>query len=133
MRDPMTLTRFQQLADAYGGVVARWPEDERDAAMAMAAHPAAHDILDAASALDDTLDTWRVAPPTHRLRDHLIAGAPVPRGTIVRRARLWWSGVGIAAALAGATAGTAAVAIATPVDAPSDSATSFGDLAGSET
>ena len=62
-----------------------------------------------------------------------IVSAAAPTEKLITRARLWWSGVGIAAALAGATAGTAAVAIAAPVDAMSDSATSFGDVAGLET
>lgn len=133
MRDQLTLTRFQELANAYGGVVARWPEQHRDAAMALAAHPAARDILDAACALDGALDTWRVPSSSPRLRDRVIARAPVPTRRIMTKARLWWSGIGLAAALAGATAGTAAVAFATPIDATSDSATSFGDVAGSET
>lgn len=133
MRELMTLARFQELADAYGGVVARWPEDYRDAARAMASQSAARDILENASALDDALDTWRVPSPPSLLRDQVIAAAPAPVDRFMTRARLWWSGVGIAAALAGATAGTAAVAIATPTDATSDSGTSFGDVAGSET
>ncbi|TPG46521.1 hypothetical protein [Sphingomonas glacialis] len=133
MRDQLTLARFQELADAYGGVVARWPEQHRDAAMALAAHPAAREILDAASALDGALDAWRVASPSLLLRDGVIAGAPVPTRKIMTKARLWWSGIGLAAALAGATAGTAAVAFAAPIEAASDSATSFGDVAGSET
>jgi len=51
---------------------------------------------------------------------------------LAARAKLWWSGVGIAAALAGAAAGTAAVATAAPVDATPESSTSFGDIAGQE-
>jgi len=133
MREPLTLARFQELADAYGAVVARWPEQYRDAAMAMASHLAGRAILEQASALDDALDTWRVAPPGQSLRDRVVRSAPAPAGKIMIRARLWWSGVGLAAALAGATAGTAAVAIAAPVDAMADSGTSFGDVTGSET
>jgi len=133
MREPLTLARFEELADAYGGVISRWPEEHRDAAMGLAAHPAARDILETASALDGALDAWRVASPSHLLRDRVLVGAPLPKRRIITRGRLWWSGVGVAAALAGATAGTAAVAIAAPSDATSDSATSFGDVAGSET
>jgi hypothetical protein len=133
MTEPLTLARFQTLADAYGGVVARWPEEYRKAAAAMASDPDARDILDHALALDGALDAWRVAPPSRALREQVIAGAPVRAERFVMRARLWWSGVGVAAALAGATAGTAAVAIVAPVDAVSDSGTSFGDVAGSET
>lgn len=133
MPEPLTLALFQELADAYGGVVARWPEQHREAAIAMASQPGAREILSSASLLDEALDVWRVAAPASSLRDRVIRSAPVTTGKIVTRARLWWSGVGIAAALAGATAGTAAVAIASPIDASSDSATSFGDVAGAET
>ena len=133
MSEPLTLARFQQLAEAYGGVIARWPERYRDAAEAMASNPAVRRILADASLLDEALDAWQVAAPSASLRQRVIDGAPAPTGRIVTRARLWWSGIGIAAALAGATAGTAAVAIASPVDVASDNATSFGDVAGSET
>ena len=133
MPEPLTLARFQELADAYGGVVARWPEQHREVAMAMASQPNARAILAGASFLDDALDGWRVSAPTPSLRDHVVRSAPAPKRKIVTRARLWWSGVGIAAALAGATAGTAAVAIASPTDTASDNTTSFGDIAGSET
>lgn len=133
MPEPLTLARFQELADAYGGVVTRWPEQHREAAMAMASQPRARAILSGASLLDEALDLWQMAAPASSLQDRVIRSAPAPTKKIVARARLWWSGVGIAAALAGATAGTAAVAIASPIDALSDSATSFGDVAGPET
>ncbi|QBM75975.1 hypothetical protein E2E30_09505 [Sphingomonas sp. AAP5] len=132
MREPLTLARFQELADAYGGVIARWPEEHRDAAMALAVQPAARHVLADAFALDAELDTWRVSPAALSLRARVIADAPAPTRKIAGRAKLWWSGVGIAAALAGATAGTAAVAFVAPPDTPSDSGTSFGDVAGSE-
>ncbi len=133
MSEPLTLARFRELAEAYGGVVARWPDRYRGAAEAMASDPAARRILADASLLDEALDAWQVAAPSALLRQRVIDGAPAPTGRIVTRARLWWSGIGIAAALAGATAGTAAVAIASPVDVASDNATSFGDVGGSET
>lgn len=133
MTEPLTVARFQELAEAYGGVVARWPEQYRGVATAMASRPDARDILERASALDGVLDTWRVQPSARSLHERVIATAPVPSKKFMARARLWWSGAGLVAALAGATAGTAAVAIAAPVDAISDSGTSFGDVAGSET
>ena len=133
MPEPLTLARFQELADAYGGVVARWPEQHRKAAMAIASQPGTREILFGASSLDEALDVWGVAAPTPSLRDRVIGSAPAPTVKIGTRARLWWSGVGIAAALAGATAGTAAVAIVSPIDVASDSATSFGDVGGPET
>lgn len=127
MIEPMTLERFEALADAYGGVVARWPEAERAAAMQIAAKPEASAILARALALDEALDAWTVPPVSAGLRARVLGAAPVPSRDLVRRARLWWSGIGIAAALAGAAAGTAAVAMVPPIDA-SGGTTSFGDV-----
>ena len=126
MTEPMTLDRFRELADAYGGVVARWPRSERDAAMQLALQPAAIAILAEASALDDALDAWAVPAPNLALRDRVAGGAPRVAQGIAMRARLWWSGVGIGAALAGALAGLAAVAMVPTGDAAPDNATSFG-------
>ncbi|MFC3581969.1 hypothetical protein [Sphingomonas hylomeconis] len=134
MTTPLPLPRFQELADAYGGVIARWPAAVRDAARVTAMHPVAAAILAQALLLDETLDAWQLAAPPARLRDAVLARAPdrTPDRTIVRSARLWWSGVGIAATLAGATAGIAAVAMLGPIDAPSDAVTSFGDIGAQE-
>jgi hypothetical protein len=132
MTDPLSLERFRDLADAYGSAVARWPEPYRDAAMRLASTPAAKDILAQASALDEALDTWRVPPPAIGLGDRLLADAPRPSGSFAVRAKLWWSGIGIAAALSGAVAGAAVVAMVAPIEAASDSGTSFGDVAAQE-
>ena len=128
MNDPMTPERFEELADAYGGVVARWPASVRDAAMRVAAQPAGTAVLARASALDAALDAWVVPAVPGTLRDRVLAGVPAPARAIGRPARLWWSGAGIAAALAGAVAGTAAVALVPPVDVSSGGTTSFGDI-----
>jgi hypothetical protein len=128
MSEPLPLARFRELADAYGGVIARWPEAHRDAAMHLARLPEAQRMLADASALDAALDRWRVPVPSIALQRRVLAGAAVRGSRFVRRARLWWSGIGIAAALGGAVAGSAAVAMIVPIDA-SDSATSFGDVA----
>ena len=127
----LPLDRFRELAEAYGGVVARWPHEYRDAAMRTATRPAGQAILSQACALDATLDTWQMPAPAAALRARVLLGAPAPGRDFVRRVRLWWSGIGLAAALAGALAG-AAVAIVAPIEAPSDSATSFGDVAALE-
>jgi hypothetical protein len=132
MTDPLSLERFRDLADAYGGVIARWPEQHRAAAMQMARTPNAAEILAQASMLDETLDAWRVSPPTPELECRLSASAPVPGRRFATRARLWWSGIGVAAALSGAVAGAAAVAVLAPIELPSDSGTSFGDVAAQE-
>ncbi len=129
MTDRLSLDRFQELAAAYGGVISRWPEQVRDAARQMASEPAAGQILAQALALDERLDAWRVPSATDHLRDRVLSDAPAQGRGFALRARLWWSGVGVAAALAGAVAGAATVAFVAPVEAPSDSATAFGDLA----
>lgn len=130
MTDPLTPARFIALAEAYGSVVARWPEEVREQAMAMARLPAMQDILAEAGWLDGHLDLWRVTAPSSMLRDRILKSRPV---TWSRRARLWWSGIGIATALAGAVAGSVAASAALPGDhAPSDDATAFGDISQQE-
>ncbi len=127
MSDPLTPVRFAELAEAYGGGVARWPEAVRAQAMVMAQEPPMQAILAEADWLDARLDAWRVAAPSGALRGRIVASRRV---TLVRRARWWWSGIGMATALAGAVAGSAGVAVAMPYDhGMADEATIFGDLA----
>lgn len=99
----LTRERFEALAEAYGGEIARWPLAERDAAaMLMAAEPAyAQGVLAAASGLDAALDVWSSLPASGPLRDRLIASAPTAR----RRRRalthwLWRAGLGAGLAAA---------------------------------
>lgn len=125
MTASLSLQRFEELADAYGGVIARWPDQYRDAAALTAQEAAAIAILARALALDATLDAWPLQGPSARLRD--AVSARVPGRPAVRRISLWWSGIGLAAALAGATAGITTVARLAPNDLSSDGATAFGD------
>lgn len=129
MTEPLTIGRFRALAHAYGGVVARWPEPYRGDAALLSRHPEAAAILAEATALDGLLDEWRVPAPQRALADRIAATGPAGRS--FGRARLWWSAIGIATALAGAAAGTAAAAIAAPAEASAGS-TSFGDVAAPE-
>jgi hypothetical protein len=130
MNNALTPTRFAELAQAYGSVVARWPEAVRAEAMVMAQDPAMQAILAEAEWLDARLDAWRVPAPSAALRDRIVASRRV---ALARRARLWWSGIGIATALAGAVAGSAGVAVAMPADhAIADEATAFGDITAQE-
>lgn len=131
MTERLSLEHFQALADAYGGATTRWPEAYRDAALRMARDPAARSILAEASILDERLDAWRVPEPAAALRECVLAAAPARARSFTIRPRLWWSGLGIAAALAGAAAGSAAVAMVAPIDATGGS-TSFGDVTGQE-
>jgi hypothetical protein len=101
----MTPERFDALAEAYGGDVARWPEGEREAAaMFMATDPArAQAVLAAAQALDQRLDAWAALRVTPDFADAVLAGAPKPR------AGSWWRGW---LAPAGMGAGLAAACVA---------------------
>lgn len=85
--------------------------------------------------LDELLAAYSVPPPSAALRRRIVASAPAPV-LIWNRARLWWSGLGLAGiGLTGALAGAAAIAIvpaAMPYGAgpswPTYEATAFGDL-----
>jgi hypothetical protein len=126
MTDRLTHARFAELADAYGGVIARWPEEVRADAMAMAALPEMQALLTQADWLDVQLYDWRVPATSAALRDRISASRWIP---LSRRARLWWSGLGIAAALAGAAAGSVAASAAVPFDhGLADDTTAFGDV-----
>lgn len=101
----MTRERFEALAEAHGGAIARWPDDTRLAAEAfVAAEPrAARAILARAENLDAALDAWRPPQPSHALRERVIAAAP----KAIRRAIRWTWVIG-ASAGAGLCAATAA-------------------------
>ncbi|MFS0771123.1 hypothetical protein [Sphingomonas sp. 1P08PE] len=131
MTEPLGLDRFRALADAYGGVVARWPESCRDEAVRLGRMPEGEAILARASVLDMTLDEWTVAAPSTTLSAHIEARGSIAVVSMRSRLRWWWSGMGIAATLAGAVAGTAAVAMVAPADVVASS-TSFGDIAGTD-
>jgi hypothetical protein len=128
MIQPLTFERFQELADVYGGVIARWPDAVREEARIMALEPRCAALLASASALDQALDSWAVEPASPAARERAVAALPASRRGLGVRARLWWAGLGLAAALAGAAAGAATVAILPPMDAPPGGATSFGDV-----
>lgn len=130
--DTLSLDRFQALADAYGGVVARWPANVRDQAMQRAKEPAFAQVLENALVLDEMLDSWIVPPAPQTLAQTITARAPTRRR--IRAGRwFWWPGVGLATALAGAGAGVVAAAIVAPTQiVSSDSATAFGDVGSQE-
>jgi hypothetical protein len=105
--------RFQELADAFSGDIARWPEAEQPAAMAFVAmDPAATAaILAEAAALDRLLAASPNPTPSLALREAIAATAPRPRSRPRMSRR--WAGLGLAAAsVAGILAGVAAAPIA---------------------
>jgi len=100
----MTHERFEVLADAYGGDVARWPAAERDAATLLIAREPefARAVLAGAGDLDGLLETWTLAAVSHVLRDRVIASAPPARRDWSLRA--WFMRAGVGAGLAAACA-----------------------------
>ena len=114
----MDLTRFEALVAAYGATPNRWPEEERAAAEAFArADPRAAALLAKADAIDTLLFAHRVAEPSRTLRAMVIEAAPRKR-RLTGRARLWWTGIGIAlAGASGMLAGSAATAALEPISA----------------
>lgn len=131
MSDHLDMARFRTLSEAYGGAVARWPEEYRAAAHYLAKSMEGAVILEQASALDQRLDSWRAPTSSAELAASIAAGAPTSAIDMRNRLRWWWSGIGVAATLAGAAAGAAAVTIVVPIDVSAGS-TSFGDVAGSD-
>ncbi len=128
---PLTPARFATLADIYGGAIARWPEAIRaDARHLAASDPQMRAILAKADRLDALLNGWRVPLPSAALRQSIEKSR---RDSLSRRARLWWTGLGLAAALAGAATGTIATAATIRHGhAPATESTLFGDIAWQE-
>ena len=125
MSEPLTIDRFRALADAYGGVIARWPGNVAEEALRLSNTPEGGAALAEALVLDEMLDLWSVPPPSAVLAKRISLGTPRP--SLARSAKLWWSAVGLAAALSGATAGVAATLVVSPAN-QADSMTVFGDL-----
>jgi hypothetical protein len=101
----MTFERFQWLAEAWGGAIARWPADTQDAAYAfMAASPDQADaVLAEARRTDALMDQAAPLAPSMALRDRILAAAPTApreRGALWR----WMTGASVGAGLAAATA-----------------------------
>jgi len=98
----LTHERFEALAEAFGGEIARWPVADRDAAaLLMAAEPAyAQGVLAAAGRLDAALDAWAAAPVPVALRERLIASAPGARARPALIPWLWRAGLGASLAAA---------------------------------
>ncbi len=104
----LTVERFADLAEIYGGDVARWPEAEREIARALlAAEPVGLEaVLADAARLDRLLDLAPAQSADAALLGRLIAAAPRPASTVQR----WLAGAGAAlglgvAALAGVAVG----------------------------
>jgi hypothetical protein len=99
----MTHARFEELADAYGADVSRWPAEARDAAAVLMAEKPAFtgEALARAAALDAALASWRPVPASGDLAERIAAGAPRPRRG---RWPAWLSPAALGAGLAAACA-----------------------------
>lgn len=77
----MDIQRFEQLSEAFGGDVRRWPQAEREQAQAvMTARPAATAaLLGAAGGLDAALGASRPPVVSAALREAILMSAPKPR------------------------------------------------------
>jgi hypothetical protein len=138
----MTPERFAEIVGTYGSRSSRWPEAERDAALAfMQGHPdAARKLRAEASLLDGLLDSSVVPPPSRELHQAILQAAAFrhaapalkvpafktigrerPKATLWQRAGFWGRGAGIVGiGLAGALAGAMTLAIVVPMIGPAD-------------
>ena len=130
----LTLERFQYLADAYGGDIARWPSAERDGALSLVRNEAAvaAPILAEAAQLDSWLDASPNPAPSAALTAAVIASAPRARRPAFGRR---WAAIGLGASLAAATVagvlvGTVAAPVATAHIQTADSANEAARLLG---
>ena len=77
---PMTMSRFREIVESYGGDPDRWPAEERAAATTLASRPEGRALLDRAAGLDGLLDTAPIpAPASQALVDRLLAAAEPDR------------------------------------------------------
>lgn len=81
----MNIKRFTQIIEAYGADSHRWPESERQAALALLATSIeAQQLVQQASVLDNFLDTVAVTSPTLQLQQSIfdaVAQSPQPDDT----------------------------------------------------
>jgi hypothetical protein len=104
----MTPERFTALVEAYGGRPERWPDGEREAALALNARsPEARARCDDASRLDRLLDALPAGVPSPELAARIMAGTP--RAASLRRRH-----VGTAAATLALAASLAVWLVRTP-------------------
>jgi len=121
----MSLERLKAIIDAYGAQTARWPEAERETALAcLAANPQAQAWLEAARALDGMMETLKAVDHGRAEADqplfevaverfaadfmpvgNVIAFPVRPRPAPVSRSVLWSVGIAAAACMAGALLG----------------------------
>jgi hypothetical protein len=95
----MNFDRLRQLFGAYGAEPSRWPADERDEAIHLAAVAEPADAQ-AERALDRLLDAWAVDAASLDLRQRIFAQTPRMAHSAWRSVGLWVQGAALAAACA---------------------------------
>jgi hypothetical protein len=153
MTDRMTIQRFRALAEIYGAGLERWPLAERVSAEKLSRDPVAMQVLCEARDLDAALNVWKDVPVPAASSARIVAALDddeqsrcmTGRETEVRAAtqtpafiqrnlprgighRLWWLGVGVAAAVSGLAAGSVAASTLLQDDPYDVAVTSFGNL-----
>lgn len=133
----MNRDRFEDLAQAYGGQIGRWPQAERDAAALFAASEpaAAQALLAAASDLDAALEAWVAPVADAGLREAIVASAPQPKPRRALAVWAWRAGLGAslaAACAAGVLVGVRLSPDAGGAEAVASAMSSFDSSAGEE-
>jgi hypothetical protein len=118
----MTPERFAELVEIYGAESRRWPQGQRQAAIAFTQdHPEdAATILETGGRVDEALDRYVVSGPSATLIRMIMQSAPSVRAA-ARRTRLWRQGASFGAVgLAGALIGALVIAVLVPISSPRD-------------
>ncbi|WP_455924555.1 hypothetical protein [Pseudomonas putida] len=113
----MTPERFDQLAQAYGADLRRWPIAEQASARALLERgdPDVQAAVAQASWLDGQLNLHRV-PAADPALARRIAGLAAPAPTFWQGHRNWWSRLGlVGVGLAGIAAGMLAASLSLPL------------------
>ncbi len=127
MYDGLDIERFRHFAECYGANIDCWPQEIRQAAQLTARLPEARDIIAGEKALDITLSAWSVPAIPHDLERQISGIATASGQQFIRKMKIWWASIGIAAALSGVATGAMATVLFS--QAPqSYSSTVFGDV-----
>lgn len=87
----MSLARFQQLIDAFGGNAEHWPVEERDSALALLTQSdTARELQQQAALFDNLLDQAPLTPPSADLSRRIMIALEPP--TWWQRLMEWWMG-----------------------------------------
>lgn len=85
-KEQMSLERFRRLVDSYGAESARWPAEEREAALLLAEGSGeARRLREEARRLDFLLDRWVSPEPSAELIERVMSGIPSRRPSSAKR------------------------------------------------